>query len=102
MDLPKIDQGKNGAVLAIWVRPKASRPGVGGLRDDALEVAVSAAPVDGSANRSVVKMLARALNVPPSSIEIVRGQRGRRKSVEFRTLDPRDLTERIVRLQAGG
>lgn len=102
MDAPKIDQGKQGAVLAIWVRPKASKPGVGGLRGDALQVAVSAAPVDGAANRSVVKVLSRALDVPASSLEIVRGHRSRQKSVEFRTLNPQDLAERISRLQTDG
>jgi uncharacterized protein (TIGR00251 family) len=59
------------------VQPRASRPVVG----DRLRVAVVAPPVDGKANEAVVRTLAEALGVPRSSVKIVRGETGRRKTV---------------------
>ena len=61
------------------VIPRAGRTAVGGRRDGALVVRVTAAPVDGAANQAVVDAVARALGVPPSAVAIERGQRGRRK-----------------------
>lgn len=59
--------------------PRASRPGVGGSRDGALLVRVSAAPVEGAANEAVVRAVAAALGLAPSQVLLERGQRGRRK-----------------------
>jgi len=61
--------------------PRAGRSGVAGLRDGALLVRLAAAPVDGAANAELIDVLARALDVPKRSIEIVAGDRSRSKRV---------------------
>ncbi len=61
------------------VVPRAGRSGVAGLRDGALLVRLAAAPVDGAANAELIDVLARALDVPKRSIEIVAGDRSRSK-----------------------
>ena len=48
---------------------------------DRLRVAVTAPPVDGEANTAVVDALAEAFRVRRAAIAIVRGERGRRKTV---------------------
>ena len=58
---------------------RAARTAVGGRRDGALVVRVTAAPVEGAANEAVARAVARALGVPASAVAIERGQRGRRK-----------------------
>ena len=63
------------------VVPRAGRSGVAGLRDGALLVRLAAAPVDGAANAELIDVLARALDVPKRSIEIVAGDRSRSKRV---------------------
>ena len=69
--------------LRILVVPRASRSEVVGLHGDALRVRIAAPPVDGAANDELRRTLARALGVPRSGVEIVRGQRGRQKVVEI-------------------
>jgi uncharacterized protein (TIGR00251 family) len=44
---------------------------------------VTSPPVDGLANIAVIDALAEAFNVRRSAVEIVRGERGRRKTVRI-------------------
>jgi uncharacterized protein len=44
---------------------------------------VTSPPVDGAANAAVIEALADAFGVRRSAIEIVRGERGRRKTVRI-------------------
>jgi uncharacterized protein len=67
------------SLLAVRVQPRAARNELRGWRDGALAVRVTAAPADGDANRAVAKLLAEALNVPVSSVELVRGAASRDK-----------------------
>ena len=68
----------SGAEIAVRVTPKASRNKIeqaeGGLR-----VYVTVVPEDGKANKAVIKLLAQALGVAKSRLELVRGASGRDK-----------------------
>ena len=70
-------------MIDILVQPRAARPGVGPLVGDRLRVAVAAPPVDGRANQAVVELLAEAFGVRRADVSIVRGERGRRKTVRI-------------------
>jgi uncharacterized protein (TIGR00251 family) len=74
----------NGALTVdVVVQPRASKEGLT-LMGDRLKVSVNAPPVDGKANEAVIRVLASALAVPRSNIEILRGETGRRKTVRIR------------------
>lgn len=66
-----------------------------GFTGETLRVRVTAAPEAGLATRAVVKLLAEALAVPPSSIELVSGaaSRDKRFRVGRHSLD--DLRARL-------
>ena len=74
---------RSGGHLLVTVRvmPRAASGVIGGERDGALIVRVTAAPVGGAANTAVVRILAKALGVPPSEVRIVRGATARTKVV---------------------
>ncbi len=66
--------------LPVKVVPRAPHDEiVGVMADGTLKVHVTAAPVDGAANRAVRRVLARALARKPHNVEIVRGETARRK-----------------------
>ena len=67
--------------FSVRVTPRASANAVGGERDGALVVRVTAAPAEGAANVAVVKALARALGIAASTVRIERGATGRTKVV---------------------
>lgn len=83
-------------LLRVRVQPRASRAGIAGWRPDgALGVRVTAAPVDGQANAAVGAVLAEALGVRVSAVEIVRGATGRDKYVRVAGLTLDDVIRRL-------
>jgi uncharacterized protein (TIGR00251 family) len=75
---------KDGALTVdVVVQPRASREGLS-LHGELLKISVNAPPVDGKANEAVLRVLAGALGVSRSAIEILRGESGRRKTVRIR------------------
>jgi hypothetical protein len=78
--------GDKGALVAVKLQPRASRAGIDGIGLDAggspfLRVRVTAPPEGGKANRALVKLLAKALHLPPSALDIVGGLKDRNKTV---------------------
>jgi len=69
--------------INVRVIPRARRNQVEPQPDGAYRIHTTAAPSDGDANAAVVKMLAKHLNVPKTSIKIIRGCSARDKVVEI-------------------
>ena len=83
-------------LLHVRVQPRAARAEIAGWRPDgALGVRVTAAPVDGRANAAVGTLLAAALGVRASAVEIVRGATGRDKYVRVAGLTLDDVIRRL-------
>lgn len=74
-------------VFAVRVVVRASRSAIAGEREGVLHVRIAAPPVDGAANKELVRLLARALGVPPRDIEIVSGASSRHKRVRVRGVE---------------
>ena len=77
----------------VQVTTRGSRAAVVGMHDGALEVSLTAAPVDGAANDALIKLLARALSVPRGCVQIVKGRRARRKTLLVQGTSAKALSE---------
>ena len=60
-----------------------------------LRVRVKESPVDGQANRALIKLLAGRLGVPVSAVRIASGLKSRNKVVELAGID-RDSAIRVL------
>jgi uncharacterized protein (TIGR00251 family) len=69
--------------LKIYLQPKSSRDEIVGPYRDGIKVRITAPPVEGKANKGLVRFLAREWNLAPSSIEIVRGHHTREKTLKI-------------------
>ena len=67
--------------FTVRVTPRASANAIGGERDGALLVRVTAPPIEGKANDGVVAVLAKALGVPRGAVRVERGVAARTKRV---------------------
>lgn len=83
------------------VHPRASRNQVDGWRQGALSVRVTAAPVEGEANRAVAALLAAVLGVRASAVSVARGVRGRDKLIRIDGLSRDEIAARLARAEEG-
>ncbi|WP_095012222.1 DUF167 domain-containing protein [Tsuneonella mangrovi] len=68
--------------LALRVTPGARSEGIA-ISDGQVQVKVRAKPTDGAANDAVIRLLAKALAIAPSQIELLRGSTSREKLVRI-------------------
>ena len=93
---PWLRAAANGALLRVHVVPGARRAGVAGLHGAALRVRVTARPLEGAANRELLRLLARALGLRPGDLELEAGAHGREKRVRVRGLPAETVLERLA------
>jgi uncharacterized protein (TIGR00251 family) len=87
----------DGAVLIpVRLRPRASRRGAGGVREGALELRVTAPPVEGEANAAARELLAELLGVPRARVSLQRGDKSRSKLFRVEGLTPAAVLERLA------
>ena len=83
----KISAISDGVVVQIKVVPGASRDRIAGELGGALKVTVAAPPEGGKANKAVARLLAKALNLRASQVQVVRGATSPNKSVLIQGTD---------------
>jgi uncharacterized protein (TIGR00251 family) len=88
----------DGCTIRLRVRPKASREAILGTHGAALKVAVKEPPERGRANRAVCELLARALEVPVSSVSLIAGGASANKVVRVTGLDAERCRGRLTSL----
>ncbi len=84
-----------GVELLVRARPRSSRPGLGPVRQGALEVRVGAAPVEGAANDAIVELLSRQLHLPRRAVILASGEHGRSKRVRIEGLGMNEVRARL-------
>lgn len=74
----------SGSDIAVRVTPRAACNAVSVAPDGTLKVSVTVVPEDGKANKAVIKLLATALGVAKSDLDLLRGASGRDKVFRIR------------------
>lgn len=93
----RLHDGKKGAALAVRVIPRARRNEIAAVMEDGtLKIRLSSPPVDGQANRALVRYLAELLGVPKRNIEIVAGETSRNKLVAILNMDKEKVQNIIL------
>lgn len=85
---PPWSPASGGVIVTVRLTPKGGRDAIDGIETLAdgravLKVRVRAAPSDGEANAALGRVLAKALGVPPSSVDIVGGATSRIKRIKI-------------------
>ena len=88
---------KEGATLTVRVIPNASRNSIIWGEDGRLVVKLTAAPVEGRANKELGKFLGKRLGFPPSSLSVIRGRTSRDKVILVAGANPEELEGIIER-----
>ncbi len=84
--------------IHIRLQPRSSRSEVVGVdTEDKIRVRVRESPVDGQANRALIKLLADRLGIPRSSVRIASGLKSRIKVVELTGYDKESAMRVLLR-----
>ncbi len=81
MEADPVEARADGVLLRVKVQPKSSRNAILGEQGGRIRIALTAPPVEGAANDSLVKFLAEILHVRRQQILIKGGEHGRDKSL---------------------
>jgi len=82
--------------LTLKVTPGAPRDEVVGEHGDAVRVKLQAPPVDGKANKALLKFLAGRLGLRPAQLRIVTGETARLKIVAITGLAADEAKRRLL------
>ena len=79
---------EGGLELALRLTPKGGRDSIDGIKEDpsgkpVLAIRVSAPPIDGAANKALLKFLAKTSGIPKSRIRFISGETSRTKRLMF-------------------
>ena len=84
-----------GARIEIRVQPRASHNIISGVRAGILRIRVTAPPVNGQANAAAIALLAQALDVPKSTICLVKGAASREKTLAVESMSQEEVDQRL-------
>ncbi len=71
---------KDGYLLNLKISPNASKNEII-KSDEGVKVKITAQPVDGKANKALLEYLSKFFKIPKTSIEIVKGETSKEKTV---------------------
>lgn len=88
-------QSDDTVVLHLYVQPKAAKSRLVGLHDGCLKIAVAAPPVEGKANKHVLRFLADVLGVASRNLYLKSGAQSRKKQVVVKSLDAETVRKMV-------
>lgn len=81
-----IRKTNEGILVNLRISPNAKKNEI--IKDgDIIKVKITALPIDGKANKALVEFFAKNFKIPKTSIEILKGETSKEKTILFRTMD---------------
>jgi uncharacterized protein YggU (UPF0235/DUF167 family) len=92
-------QGSATIQLLCHIKPGVStnREGISSVTDEVIDVCVAAQAREGEANKAVREVIADALRVPKSDVEVIRGMKSREKTVAISITETKSTPEEEVK-----
>jgi len=69
--------------IIVKIKPNSKKEGIKKIDDKNFIVAVKEPPVDGKANKALVKSLAKYFDIPSSTVRIASGHASKQKIIEI-------------------
>lgn len=87
---------ENGILISFKISPNASKNEII-KTDEGVKIKITAQPIDGKANKALIEFLSKQFKIPKTSIEIVKGQTNKEKTVLIKT-DDREKVDMVKKL----
>ena len=76
----------DGLVIKLKIIPNSSKNDII-LEDEFIKVKITAQPIENKANKALVEFLSKSFKVPKTSIEILKGDTSKEKTILIKTFD---------------
>ena len=81
-----IKETKDGIIINLKIVPNSSKNDIVS-EDGFIKVKITAQPLEGKANKALVEFLSKKFKIPKTSIEILKGETSKEKTLLFKVLD---------------
>ncbi|MDR4499179.1 MAG: DUF167 domain-containing protein [Candidatus Scalindua sp.] len=92
----KIRDMNDGIVISIKVQPNARKDKIIGEYGEQLKIAVTEQPEKGKANKAIIKIIAKWLNIKRAKIEIIGGYKSKDKEIFMRNILRKDIDKLVA------
>ena len=79
-------------IVRIKISPNASKNEIIRNDDGSVKIKITAQPIEGKANKALVEFLSKEFKIPKTSIEILKGDTSKEKTILFRTTDDEKIS----------
>ena len=87
----------DGLIVNIKIVPNSSKNDII-IEDEFVKIKVTAQPIENKANKALIEFLSKEFKIPKTSIEIVKGETSKGKTILFKTTDIQKKEEIIAKL----
>lgn len=81
--MKKSTSNKDYTEFNVRIIPRSSRNEISGREDSVYRIKVTSPPVDGKANKALITLLSKKINIPKKDIQIVSGEKSRNKRIRI-------------------
>ena len=92
-----IKETENGLVIKLKIVPNSSKNDII-LEDEFIKIKVTAQPIENKANKALIEFLSKRFKIPKTSIEILKGDTSKEKTVLLKTNDKEKINNIISEL----
>ena len=86
-----------GLIIRLKIVPNSSKKDII-LEEDFIKVKITAQPIENKANKALIEYMSKIFKIPKTSIEIVKGDTSKEKTLLFKITDKVKIDEIITRL----
>ncbi|MZH45663.1 MAG: DUF167 domain-containing protein [Nitrospinae bacterium] len=92
----RINPCETGIRFSAVIQPRSSQNEISGIHNNSLKIRLTSPPVDGAANKTCTKYLAKWLKVSPFRVLIVAGLSSKNKIIEIEGMDEIILRNKLT------
>lgn len=92
-----IKQVSDGLIIKVKIVPNSSKNDIV-LEEEFIKVKVTAQPIENKANKALIEFLSKVFKIPKTSIEILKGETSKEKTILLKVLDKNKSDDIITRL----
>ena len=87
-----IKETNDGIITNIKISPNAKKNEI--IKSETeVKIKITAQPVDGKANKALIEFLSKEFKIPKTSIQIIKGETSKEKTILFKTFDQDKITK---------